>query len=400
MKIHFIILSFLSVSTIYGQLPNYIFESGFEGTSHVIQYYSNGSPNPDEADIEGLENGYDWVLDLDNDTILGRFKINYEMGDTTKSIAEIVTDPIDPLNNVLKFNINSPHITYTSATGDTLQKGRIQAEINNSPELKEFYFQEKIYFDPDLDSLRTSPLEITWFTIQEFWNNVPNDPFPFRVTLNIQKASGIGSNLFFGAHGQTQISQGNWDSKWETIDTTYQVPLGEWVLIETSYIEGDSLTGKFKVRIIDDQNNIHEIINVTNFTYHPNDPNPDGIRSFCPMKLYTSGQLIEGMNLLGANLAIYWDDFKIWVDSTNVNNIKVLNNSITKLYPNPNKGFVNINRKINSYDRIQIINSNATLIRTLKPKNEIDISNLPTGTYYIHLISSKNKNESFQIIKL
>jgi hypothetical protein len=400
MKIQFLFLLFFITSILYGQQPNYIFESGFEGTSHVIQYYSNGNPNLNHADIEGADNGYDWVLDLDNDTILGRFKINYEMGDTSKSIAEIVTDPLNSTNKVLKFDIDSPHITYTTSTGDTLQKGRIQAGINNSPDLKEFYFQEKVYFHPDFDSLSNSPLEITWLTIQEFWNNVPSDPFPFRVTLNIQKPSGIGSSLYFGAHGQMLMNSGNWHSKWETIDTTYQVPLGKWLLIETSFIEGDSLTGKFKVRIIDDQNNIHEIVNITNYTHHPNDLNPDGVRSFCPMKLYTSGQLIEGMSLLNANLAIYWDDFKIWVDSSNVTNINYPINFKTKLYPNPNTGLINVDREINSYDEIQIFNSNAELIKSLKPNYKIDLSNLPIGTYYMNLISKDKKNEIFKILKL
>jgi hypothetical protein len=42
------------------------------------------------------------------------------------------------------------------------------------------------------------------------------------------------------------------------------------------------------------------------------DPAPDGVSDFNPMKLYTSRRLLEHMKSRGKTLQIYWDDFELW----------------------------------------------------------------------------------------
>ena len=54
------------------------------------------------------------------------------------------------------------------------------------------------------------------------------------------------------------------------------------------------------------------VFDITNFTHHPNDPNPDGLSHFNPMKLYTSKGLIDYVRDNGKSLQVYWDDFELW----------------------------------------------------------------------------------------
>ncbi len=382
-----------------GQSPNYIFESGFEGTSHVTQYLVNGNVNTDGADIEGIDNGYDWVEDLDNNATLGTFRIFYEQGDTSVSIAEIVEGPVNSGNHVLRYTIEEPHIDYTGGDNEPLQKGRIQASLNGNTNLTEFAFQVKLYLHPDIDSLKTHPDKITWFTLQEFWNNEAYQEYPFRVTLNLQKPVGVGSNLHFGAHGETKVSKGNWDARWEVLDTLFAVPTGEWMTLETHFVEGDSLHGKFNVTVTDSQNNIHKIVNITGFTQHPDDPDPDGVSSFNCMKLYTSGQLIEGMKALDANIAIYWDDFKLWTDSTSTGIKEETQHQHLNYYPNPTNSTVKLDSEIKVH-KVNIYNSQGALVETLKePSNEIDLRPYESGVYFIQVEVKDGPYKRLKVIK-
>ena len=79
------------------------FESGFGGSVEILQYEINGNFNPNVADIVGSDLGYDWVTDLDDLPEIGNFRIFYEVGDTLKSKASIVNDPLNASNKVMLF---------------------------------------------------------------------------------------------------------------------------------------------------------------------------------------------------------------------------------------------------------------------------------------------------------
>lgn len=309
------LLSFLMIVFLYPQEPILIFSSGYEGSSEVMQFNVNGNQNENYADIIGEDGDYNWIEDLDENENIGDYRIYYENGDTSKAIAEIIEEPGNESNHVLRFLISQPHIDYTNNAGDSLQKGRIQASIKNSIDLHQFYYKQRLFIPTEFDTLKSDPREINWLTLQEIWNNESFQEFPFRVTFNIHKESGIGSELFFGAHGQSKITEnGNsqWVSIWETVNEDFPVPTGEWIEVETQFIEGDALTGIFKIIITSNSGATHNVIDISNYTHHPEDDEPDGVTSFNPSKLYTSGELINGLNSVGYPLYIYWDDFKIW----------------------------------------------------------------------------------------
>ncbi len=300
---------------LFSLTPNYIFKSGYEGNSEVLQFHLNGNQNNNYADITGEDGDYNWIEDLDENEDIGDYRIYYENGDTSKAIAEIIEEPGNESNHVLQFLITQPHIDYTNNAGDSLQKGRIQASVKNSIDLHQFYYKQRLFIPTEFDTLKSDPREINWLTLQEIWNNESFQEFPFRVTFNIHKESGIGSELFFGAHGQSKITEnGNsqWVSLWETVNEDFPIPIGEWIEVETQFVEGDALTGIFKIIITSNTGTTHNVIDIGNYTYHPEDDEPDGVTSFSPSKLYTSGELINGLNSVGYPLYVYWDDFKIW----------------------------------------------------------------------------------------
>ena len=315
MDLNSLIFYLFLTNTLISQSNAYFFSSGFEGNTTIHQYYLNGNYNRNYADITGFDNGYDWELDLDDSDLIGNFRINYEQGDTSKSIATIINEPGNERNTVLKFHILEPHIDYENSDGELVQKGRIQATINNSPEFHRFHSRVRLFIPKEFDTLKSTPKEIRWLTLKEYWNNEPFQEYPFRVTFNIQKAEGIDSELYFGVHGQTKEDEngrGECTSVWEDVNKNYPLPTGEWITLKTTFIEGDSILGNYSVTIIDSLFGNIELFNIIGFTHHPDDNDPDGITSFNPMKLYTSGELISGMNDVSSDLFVYWDDFKIW----------------------------------------------------------------------------------------
>ena len=381
-----------------GQPVDYIFQSGFEGSSKLIQYNLNGKANPNYADIVGMDQGYDWVQDLDKDPNIGSFRIYYENGDTTKSVARIVPDPMDPDNHVLHYQIKAPHITYKKK-GIILQKGRIQVGINGNPKWRNFSVQQRLFIHPDLALLKNTPLPITWLTLQEFWNNSPAKPFPFRVTVNIRKAAGINKELFFGAHAQIKAND-QWVSIWETIDSTYPVPLGEWFTMKTEFIEGGAETGKFTVTLTDSDLRSHIIVDIQGYTHHPDDPNPDGVTNFNPMKLYTSSELIEGMNDADACLCLYWDDFEIRKGPliTAIDENNALKN--IHIYPNPVTSILYIESE-NVPEYVNIYNGNGQLVRsdTFKGNRTLDVSHLNPGIYFVMVYRSGETYKTHRFVK-
>ena len=301
----------LSFYTNEWQSQNLFFESGFGGSVEILQYEINGNFNPNVADVVGSDLGYDWVTDLDDLPEIGNFRIFYEVGDTLKSKASIVNDPLNASNKVMLFELKEPNVEYTSSNGQTHFKGRVQAAFYNNDTLREFRNSRKLFIHPDFAHLSTTPLPIVWLTIAEYWNNSTAEAdFPFRVTLNIRKEAGVGAPLHFGAHAQyLDPITDSWVDVWDTVNLIDTIPLGEWITLEDYFFEGDENSGVYLAKITLADGSFYEIVNSENFTHHPDDPLPNGVNSFNPMKLYTSGGLVDGMT--DHCLCIYWDDYRL-----------------------------------------------------------------------------------------
>ena len=295
--------------------PELIFQTGFEGTSHLIR---NAKRLPSKVttgyaidDIEGVDSTLayknDWVQDLDNNPNAGRFFIEYTGGDSTQRTANIIPEPGNEKNKVLQFWLAD---SWLASEGQ--QKARIQASIYNIKKgLKEFSQTVRVFISNEFNLLKSFPSRIGWLTISEFWNNewwVANEKYGFRVTLGIGKPSAEKSDLYFLLNAEDQGQK----LVWNATDWKVKVPIGKWFTMNYYFKEGNKETGRFYMTILPDGGKKQVVFDVTNFTHNTYDPSPNGVTGFSPMKLYTSKRIMEFMKDQGKTLQIYWDDFKLW----------------------------------------------------------------------------------------
>ena len=281
-----------------------IFNSGFEPGSTVLT-------NGEAADVVGIDNSVsspnDWVNDLDAHPNIGNFSIQYEGGDDSMRIAEIIQDPTDPLNNVLHYWLEDPNVDGT--------KGRIQSNIYGNNNLTEFYQRVRVYLHEDWNILQNSVGTFQWLTLFEFWNNAgwTGENYPFRININAEKRdSAEGSPLFFGINAETKIGEYWSNLIWSEDNVNAPIPINQWLTIEIYMKEGAGGLGRFYMAMTPDGATKEVIFDITNYTHHPDDRTPDGISHFNPMKLYTSNTLIDHVRANNGVLQVYWDDFELW----------------------------------------------------------------------------------------
>jgi len=286
---------------------NLIFQTSFEGTSKVIT-----TKDDQIDDLVGIDHTLtkpnDWVADFDDHPNIGEFRIYFEDGDVKQRYAKIAQDPTDPGNQVLHFGMPE-----SNAGG----KGRIQADIYDCNGLKEIYQSVRVYFPPGFETLKDYSSRIYWLTIFELWNNPSwiGNEHPFRVSINLEKPrSENRSDLFFRVYGQDKSVNNSWTSVWEQTNNRIAVPIGEWITLEVYVREGGSADGRFYMAMTTESGGKEVVFDITNYTHHPKDTNPDGLSHFNPMKLYTFKELIEFMQSNDETLEIFWDDYKLWKD--------------------------------------------------------------------------------------
>lgn len=283
-----------------------VFKSGYGGSSA-------GTPADAHTDITGVEpelpSMSDWQQTLEQVDGVGQFFLYYETGTPSQRFAKIIDDPTSPGNRVLHFWLNEAAIPYDDGTK---YKGRIQATLSGNSALREFTLRHRLYIHSDLAALKSAP-SFGWLTIQEFWNNLPDETFPFRISINIQKPSDTDTELRLGAHGQVKSATG-WDNVWESVNTTFPLPVGEWITLQTYVREGSAQDGVFQVLVTDKTGTTTTLIDVQGFTHHPDDPAPAGFGNFNPMKLYAPDRIIDPMRTAGLTLQLYWDDFELWLN--------------------------------------------------------------------------------------
>lgn len=286
-----------------------LFQSGFEGHTSIVPA---GQYNHRIVGKEGTLVKSDWGADIES--IMDRISITYTKGDSTKRLASIVPDPVNPKNKVLRFLIKEPWMT------DTTEKARIQCDFYGIKKgLKEFAQSVRVYLHEDMNELRHYPDAIHWFTIVELWNNVawrPMIPYGGRLTLGITKPVADESDFYFEVDAQdidrNQPADKRFKSLWIEKNHEVKVPVGEWFTLEYYYKEGDKDNGRFYMTIETKDGNKQTVFDITNLTHNSQDSSPDGITDFNPLKLYTSKEVANYMKAKNKALQIYWDDLKLW----------------------------------------------------------------------------------------
>ena len=242
--------------------------------------------------------------------------IMYEGGSEKNRYARITNDPSgDNNNHVLQYWLKDAKV---SGMFKGKQKGRIQmnfAKINKTSVFQRF----RLYLDPDLKAYQQYPKENGWFTINEFWMGAKweKHPYPFRMTLNIGKRAGAGKPLYFLVTGAIanggKKKHGKWKDIWGEVGSSFEVPIGEWLDIELGYKQGDKKHGRFYMAVKrENDKHFTKVFDITNWTYHPDSPKPVPLTHWQPIKIYTSGYVIDFVRRKGGAVQLYWDDMKIY----------------------------------------------------------------------------------------
>lgn len=286
-----------------------IFQTGFEGDLSFIPW-GNGNTKI-VGSTYGLEKS-DWTKVSSEDGVKTTF-FYFAGGDESQRYAKIVPDPKNNINNVLEIGIND---WWYNPNG--LEQARIQLEFHElTPKVKELYQSVRMYLSEDFNCLKSHPGRITWCTISEFWNNISlYDPiYPFRVGLGIGKPSVGDGDLYFTFGGQNNTPANVWTNIWNTDNFRVPAPIGKWFTMNYYFKDGDRNTGRFYMTIKVDGTDREEIIaDIHNYTHHTENPASVGMRSYNPIKLYTSPELIDFVKSKDKTLKIYWDNLKIWRD--------------------------------------------------------------------------------------
>ncbi len=287
-----------------------VFHSGFEPESRIVNQSAEG------ADIVGrdlsLPPPNDWETDLEGRSGMGEFSLQYQGGDSTQRLARITEDPGQSGNHVLQYWMRRPNVDIDKAYGG---KFRIQSNLYGNQGLHEFSYRVRMYLSRDWQLLVDREEEMGWFILAEYWNNAgwTGEDHVFRMHLTINKDIGRDNPLYFGISAQTK--PGSWTDYWHAENRSFLIPLEEWINLDVFFREGDRGTGRFRLLVTDPADSIHTIFDIRDFTHHPEDPGPDGMKHLNPMKGYSHRDNIIRVNEAGGILQILWDDFEFRVKS-------------------------------------------------------------------------------------
>lgn len=237
----------------------------------------------------------------------------YEGGTVSDRYAQVVADPTGRNNRVLKFWLKD-----ASVAGQRIgrSKGRIQMALANLG-FTEAYQRYRIYLHPDLEHYRAFPKQNVWFTLNELWFGATweDHPYPFRITLGLAKEAGAGRPLYFLATADSGVRRGGrdqWTEVWHSINRDFQVPVGEWMDVELGYRQGDSRTGRFYLAVKRQSDPaLTTVMDVRDWTYNPQAREPVPLTHWNPLKLYTSGEIIDFIRKRGGVTQVYFDDLEL-----------------------------------------------------------------------------------------
>lgn len=104
-----------------------------------------------------------------------------------------------------------------------------------------------------------------------------------------------------------------WRELWTEVGSGFEVSLGEWLDVEVGYKIGDRQNGRFYMAVKrTGDNEFTTVFDITNWTYHPRSPTPVPMTAWQPLKLYTSGNIIDIVRRRGGVLQMYYDDLEIY----------------------------------------------------------------------------------------
>lgn len=291
----------------------------------VVANFENTDSLPTEENLYNKNGGiiFKSILKSDQDKCsnvldhsLREAYVQFQGGSDTERAAWIGLPPVDGgSGKALAFRLQKP---YISNSNHILYAGRAQLNIYNYPAAKYLNVSVRMLLPTSFNKLSEYPDEFKWLTLSEWWNNaswLKNEPHPFRITLNLAKInSNTGSPLRFIVTSEIfDKNKKKWlgDGLMSSINTTFHPPIGRWITMQYTIIDGDNQSGQFRLDITEDGGPTVNVFDLHGMTHHPRNLSSDGFTHFNPIKLYTTSRLIDFMRLNGDPLTVWWDDLQI-----------------------------------------------------------------------------------------
>lgn len=215
----------------------------------------------------------------------------------------------------------------TNDRSSGLDKVRISGNVRTIPAVS-FENSVDVFLPSDWEVLRNFPDAINWMTQQEYWcstSGVPREGYPqFRITVGMLKEKGLNKELFYYLKCQDLFTNVGLDGslneryvmlyeKDHRIDLVFPIPIGEWFNVRTIVESGDMHSGHFTMIVTTADGKEHIIFDEicpTHATgYDAPNANEALYTSLSPLKLYTSGEILQFFKRNGKTLSIYYNNW-------------------------------------------------------------------------------------------
>lgn len=246
---------------------------------------------------------------LDSSVILGSPVVYFESGGRgDRSIRVYGESDFD----VVSFILAAPNVR---AGVSHSAKGRVQLDVYNNVGTKHIKAAVSMRLGQGFALIGGYRPAVNWLTISEWWNNASwtGEEHPFRLSVNLVKFRDQ-EELRFAVRAESFNSDSKvWGApSWFYVNRHIQVPIGKWVRLEYELVEGDAYNGLFRLNMEVD-GILHNVFHEINFTKHPDAIEGDGFRHFSPIKLYTSGHLLNYFKGKGVPIMIDWKGLEVEV---------------------------------------------------------------------------------------
>lgn len=229
--------------------------------------------------------------------------INKNGGTNDERWAKITGSITDSSNSVLEFGMKTPNYSEN--------KGRVQLGVS-AQGFRVIKFKVKMYLNDAHNLLKTYPDDFHWFDLSTIFNEDTwsGNRYPFVMSTRITKPISGDSELYFAVRARTynpDTGRPNSDF-WNYVATDFPVPVGEWMLLEHEMVEGDGRTGSYKLYVTPKDGVRRLLLDINNYTRHPDKTVSSPYKNLTPLKYYTSAAVIDHVTKNGGILKVQWDD--------------------------------------------------------------------------------------------
>ena len=242
----------------------------------------------------------------------GEISINYCASQNfNKAFAEVTEAPLLKGKKALHYVIREPN--NVDFWGNPL-KGRVQNEFSVKKGFRSFVNEVDVFFPTTMNEIKNFPDALSFFSLQEFWNDTHGKESTFKITLRMTKSSGKGKDLFFlltaddnyriGRHRVVSIRDSSWS-----------IPIGEWFSLRTEIVEGTGDLGLVTISVRKNNDEswfviFKESMQTKSAAYINTGKESRGFRSLQPLKFYITKVLVEFFKKDNIPLEVYFTNWK------------------------------------------------------------------------------------------